>query len=235
MRRFAITVGLSITFGAGLVAHHGPAGIGRLQHRRQVRPPRQRSGVLPAGGQCPASWVRRRHHVHGPAHQHDLRPPDRDRRRLPLHGLRRGRRLVDEGPDRSGARGRLSLGLSHPRGPPLRGRELGRGHGRRARGSLQLVARHRRRCLEVVLDAHRGRRRHRLRRAQPQPARRLGAVRHGLRLQLTAASASSSGPWRRTGSTKRPHGSRPGATWCSSTSTRRSPAAGPGCSTGSAT
>ena len=49
-----------------------------------------------------------------------------------------------------------------------------------------------------------------------------------------AARASSSGPFRK-GPRRRPHGCRPGATSCSSSTTRRSPAAGPGCSTGSGT
>ncbi len=237
MRRFAITVGLSLTFGTGLVATTiRPAAAGynvgvkyvHLDSTRR-RTARRKAVLCRPGSEAPP-WL-----PGLPTNTIYIRP-DRDRRRLPLHGLRRGRCLVDEGPDRAGARGRLSLRLPHPRSPPLRGRELGRGHGHCSRGGLQLVALDRRRRDEVVLDAHRSRRRHRLRRAKPPPSHATtGSCSAQHPTSTRAASASSSGPWRTRGSTRRQHGSRPGATWCSSSTTRRSPAAGPGCSIGSGT
>ena len=57
MRRSAITVGLSLTFGTGLVATTiRPAAAG-YNVGVKYRPPRQRSGVLPAGRQCLAAPV----------------------------------------------------------------------------------------------------------------------------------------------------------------------------------
>jgi hypothetical protein len=90
MRRFAITVGLWITFGAGLVVTTvRPASAGYNIGVKYVHLD-SAPACCPEEGSALPPGVRRRDHVLGPAHQHHLRPPDRNRCWLPLHRLRRG-------------------------------------------------------------------------------------------------------------------------------------------------